>query len=66
MASDTYHEPLDLLSEDTRNLHRAIVSLMEELEAIDWYGQRAEACSDENLKAVAAYVWSLGHKGEKK
>ena len=52
MASDTYHEPLDLLSEDTRNLHRAIVSLMEELEAIDWYGQRAEACSDENLKAV--------------
>ena len=52
MASDAYHEPLDLLSEDTRNLHRAIVSLMEELEAIDWYGQRAEACSDENLKAV--------------
>ena len=52
MASDSYHEPLDLLSEDTRNLHRAIVSLMEELEAIDWYGQRAEACSDENLKAV--------------
>ncbi len=52
MASDTYHEPLELLSEDTRNLHRAIVSLMEELEAIDWYGQRAEACPDANLKAV--------------
>jgi|ERR1700687_695259 len=52
MASDTYHESLDLLSEDTRNMHRAIVSLMEELEAIDWYGQRADACSDENLKAV--------------
>jgi len=52
MASDTYHEPLELLSEDIRNLHRAIVSLMEELEAIDWYGQRAEACPDPNLKAV--------------
>jgi len=52
MASDTYHEPLDLLSEETRNMHRAIVSLMEELEAIDWYQQRAEACSDGQLKAV--------------
>jgi len=52
MASDTYHEPLELLSEDIRNLHRAIVSLMEELEAIDWYGQRAAACPDANLKAV--------------
>jgi len=52
MASDSYHEPLDQLSENTRNLHRAIVSLMEELEAIDWYGQRAEACSDANLSAV--------------
>jgi ferritin-like protein len=52
MASDAYHEPLDLISERTRNLHRAIVSLMEELEAIDWYQQRAEACSDPQLKAV--------------
>jgi uncharacterized protein len=52
MASDTYHEPLDQLSEDTRNMHRAIVSLTEELEAIDWYGQRAQACSDDNLTAV--------------
>jgi ferritin-like protein len=52
MASDTYHEPLELLSEDTRNLHRAIVSLMEELEAIDWYQQRAEACPDPQLKDV--------------
>jgi uncharacterized protein len=52
MASDGYHEPLDLLSERTRNMHRAIVSLMEELEAIDWYQQRAEACPDEQLKDV--------------
>jgi ferritin-like protein len=52
MASETYHEPLELLSEETRNLHRAIVSLIEELEAIDWYQQRAEACSDPDLQAV--------------
>jgi|SRR5436309_1150905 len=52
MASDTYHEPLDLLPEETRNMHRAIVSLIEELEAIDWYQQRAEACSDPQLKDI--------------
>ncbi len=52
MGSESYHEPLELLSERTRNLHRAIVSLIEELEAVDWYGQRAEAASDAELKAV--------------
>ena len=52
MASDAYHESLDLLTEETRNMHRAIVSLMEELEAIDWYQQRADACSDPQLKGV--------------
>jgi len=55
MASDTYHEQLELLSEDTKNTHRAIVSLMEELEAIDWYQQRAEACSDPELSAVLTH-----------
>jgi len=55
MASDTYHEPLELLSEDTKNTHRAIVSLMEELEAIDWYQQRAEACNDPELSAVLTH-----------
>jgi ferritin-like protein len=55
MASDNYHEPLELLSEDTKNTHRAIVSLMEELEAIDWYQQRAEACSDPELSAVLTH-----------
>jgi len=55
MASDTYHEPLELLSEDTKNTHRAIVSLMEELEAIDWYQQRAEACGDPELSAVLTH-----------
>jgi ferritin-like protein len=55
MSSETYHEPLELLSEETRNMHRAIVSLKEELEAVDWYQQRAEACSDEELRGVLTH-----------
>jgi len=55
MASDGYHESLDLLTEQTRNMHRAIVSLMEELEAIDWYQQRADACSDPHLQTVLVH-----------
>jgi uncharacterized protein len=47
-----YHEPVELLSEETQDMHRAVVSAMEELEAIDWYQQRAEACSDPELKAI--------------
>jgi hypothetical protein len=43
---------MELLSEGTRNMHRALVSLIEELEAVDWYQQRADACSDTELKAV--------------
>ena len=52
MASDKFHEPVELLSDETRDLHRAIVSLIEELEAVDWYQQRAEACGDAELRAV--------------
>src|SRR3954470_7032549 len=52
MSSESYHEPVELLSEETKNMHRAIVSLKEELEAVDWYQQRAEGCSDEDLRAV--------------
>ncbi len=52
MSSESLHEPIELLSEETRNLHRAIVSLKEELEAVDWYQQRADACTDEELRAV--------------
>jgi ferritin-like protein len=55
MSSESYHEPLELLSEDTKNTHRAIVSLKEELEAVDWYQQRAEACSDPELSAVLTH-----------
>ncbi|MBP8925105.1 MAG: ferritin [Pseudomonadales bacterium] len=52
MSSVGYHEPITELSDETRDMHRAIVSLMEELEAVDWYNQRAEACRDPELKAI--------------
>jgi ferritin-like protein len=55
MSSESYHEPVELLSERTKNLHRAIVSLMEELEAVDWYQQRAEASTDPELRAVLVH-----------
>jgi ferritin-like protein len=52
MSSFGYHEPVEELSAETRDMHRAIVSLMEELEAVDWYNQRADACKDTELKAI--------------
>lgn len=52
MGSETYHEPLEQISPDTRLMHQAITSLVEELEAIDWYQQRADACADTALKDV--------------
>lgn len=52
MSSVGYHEPTEELSAQARDMHRAIVSLMEELEAVDWYNQRAEVCKDQELKAI--------------
>ncbi len=52
MSSVGYHEPIEELSDETRDMHRAIVSLMEELEAVDWYNQRADACKNTELKAI--------------
>lgn len=52
MASEGYHEPVGELSAKTRDFHRALQSLMEELEAIDWYNQRADVCNDEDLKKI--------------
>jgi len=52
MASDTLHAPRERLSTETLSMHHAIVSLMEELEAVDWYRQRADDCEDEELKAI--------------
>lgn len=55
MASETFHERFEDLTAETRDMHRAISSLMEELEAVDWYQQRVDATADEDLKAI------LGH-----
>ena len=52
MANEGYHEPIDEISDATRDMHRAITSLMEEFEAVDWYNQRANACTDPELKAI--------------
>ncbi len=51
-ASTTLHEPAEQLKTETINFHRAMVSVMEELEAIDWYRQRSEACTDSQLRAI--------------
>jgi len=55
MANEGYHEPIQELSDETRDMHRAIISLMEELEAVDWYNQRVDACKDEELKAILVH-----------
>lgn len=51
-GSADFHEPLDQLSPEVRDRHRAIVSLMEELEAVDWYEQRIAATTDQDLAAI--------------
>jgi len=55
MANEGYHEPIDELTDETRDMHRAIVSLMEELEAVDWYNQRVDACADDELAEILAH-----------
>ena len=55
MANEGYHEPIEELSDATRDLHRAIISLMEELEAVDWYNQRIDVCKDPELAAILAH-----------
>ncbi len=52
MSSENLHEPSEALSQETVERHRGVVSLIEELEAVDWYQQRAEATSDGQLKRV--------------
>lgn len=55
MASVGFHEAIDKLSAETMDMHRAIVSLMEELEAVDWYNQRVDACADPELRKILAH-----------
>ena len=47
-----YHEPPAELSAEARDIHRALSSTIEELEAVAWYHQRAEVCADEGLRAI--------------
>ncbi len=55
MASEGLHEPAELLGEETIDHHRAFTSLIEELEAIDWYNQRVKATKDSSLADVLAH-----------
>jgi ferritin-like protein len=43
------------LSSGALDLHRALASLQEELEAVDWYNQRMDVTQDATLKAVLAH-----------
>jgi ferritin-like protein len=52
-SSTTLHE--NDLPPETVDRHRAIVSLMEELEAVDWYDQRVHAASDDELRNILAH-----------
>lgn len=52
MAHEGFHEPAEQLSDATRDMHRAIVSLMEELEAVDWYNQRIDTCKNAELRSI--------------
>lgn len=52
MSSEGLHVPRERLSPETIKMHYAIVSLMEELEAADWYRQRSDDCDDPQLKAI--------------
>lgn len=55
MASTEFHESEARLRAETMDYHRAVVSLMEELEAVDWYNQRIDASDDPDLREILAH-----------
>jgi len=55
MAHEGLHENVNDLRDETRDMHRAIISLIEELEAVDWYNQRVDGCKNEELKSILAH-----------
>ena len=55
MSSEELHAPRERLTDQTIATHQAIVSLTEELQAMDWYRQRADDCDDAELKAVLVH-----------
>ncbi|HEY9097720.1 MAG TPA: ferritin-like domain-containing protein [Thiobacillus sp.] len=54
-SSAGLHEAADALSPEVIDRHRAIVTIMEELEAVDWYDQRVAATDDEELAAILVH-----------
>jgi hypothetical protein len=50
-----YHEPYELLSDKTKDVSKALSSLKEEIEAINWYNQRVDTANDEEIKAIMAH-----------
>ncbi|MGM0411152.1 MAG: encapsulin-associated ferritin-like protein [Bacillota bacterium] len=48
-----YHE--DNLSEEAKDYHRILKSLMEEIEAVDWYNQRADVTTDQSVKGIVEH-----------
>jgi ferritin-like protein len=54
-TSAEWHESYDKMSEEALNFSRALKSLQEELEAVDWYNQRAEVTRDEQLRRILAH-----------
>lgn len=55
MSSNGYHEPSSELSDQTKDMHRAVISLMEELEAVDWYNQRVDVCKNNELRKILTH-----------
>lgn len=47
-----FHEPYETLSPEARDIHRALCSVIEELEAVDWYHQRMENATDKGLRDI--------------
>jgi uncharacterized protein len=50
-----YHEPANELSSEARDFSRALNSLKEEIEAVDWYHQRVDLTENESLKEIMAH-----------
>jgi ferritin-like protein len=51
-TSAEWHENYEKMSEETLNFSRAVKSVQEELEAVDWYNQRAQATNDKQLRRI--------------
>lgn len=56
MSDPYYHEPASELSTQVRDEHRALATLIEELEAVDWYHQRIDVATDADLKAILIHL----------